>query len=132
MLCLGSYGLHIDSQLDSLEKVVQAKEFLKAVKVDDANVAVYLWNNQVRASGITIERQDWALDVFQRIGHRYFLQGLAQDCLKFMRTTHGSIWKKPRHTKDGQLIGLGRDRLAMAGILWHSHHTSWFEYHAGS
>jgi hypothetical protein len=45
---------------------------------------------------------------------------------------HGSIWKKPRHTKDGQLTRLGRDKLAMGGIMWHSHHTSWFEYHAGS
>jgi hypothetical protein len=51
MLRLGSYGLHIDSQLDSLEKVVQAKAFSKAVKSDDANVPNYLWNNQVRAPG---------------------------------------------------------------------------------
>jgi hypothetical protein len=63
-LCLGSYSLHIDSQLDSLEKVVQAKAFSKAVEADDANVPIYLWNNRVRAPGITIEQQDWALDVF--------------------------------------------------------------------
>jgi hypothetical protein len=61
---LGSYGLHIDSQLDSLEKVVQAKAFAKAVKLDEANVPAYLWNNWVRAPGTTIERRDWALDVF--------------------------------------------------------------------
>jgi hypothetical protein len=55
-LRLGSYSLHIDSQLDSLEKVVQAKAFSKAVKVDDADVPIYLWNDWVRAPGITIER----------------------------------------------------------------------------
>ncbi len=62
-LRLGSYGLHIDSQLDSLEKVVQAKAFSKAVKLDDANVPAYLWNDWVWAPGTTIKRQDWALDV---------------------------------------------------------------------
>ena len=26
----------------------------------------------------------------------------------------------------------GKDRWAMEGMLWHSAHTSWFDYHAGS
>jgi hypothetical protein len=49
-----------------------------------------------------------------------------------MHATYGSIWKKPWHTKDGQLTRLGRDCLAVSGILWHLCHTSWFEYHTGS
>ncbi len=44
-LCLGSYGIHIDSQHDSLEKVDKAKAFAKAVKADDAGVPVHLWND---------------------------------------------------------------------------------------
>ena len=55
-----------------------------------------------------------------------------QDCVSYMTTTHGSTWKKPRHTKEGHLTKLGRDRRAMAEILWHSAHTNWFDYHSGS
>ena len=41
-LRLGSYGIHIDSQHDSLEKLGEAKAFTKAVKADDAGVPVHL------------------------------------------------------------------------------------------
>ncbi len=37
-LKLGLYGIHMDSQLESLRKIKEAKEFAKAVKAD--NVAV--------------------------------------------------------------------------------------------
>jgi hypothetical protein len=35
-LKMGSYGIHVDSQLEALGKVKEAKEFAKAVKADDA------------------------------------------------------------------------------------------------
>ena len=44
-LRLGSYGIHIDSQRNSLEKVGEAKAFAKAVKADNAGVSVHLWND---------------------------------------------------------------------------------------
>jgi hypothetical protein len=39
---------------------------------------------------------------------------------------------KVRRTKNGHLTEFGRDREAIAGILWHSVHTSWFEFNAGT
>ncbi len=76
-LCFGSYGLHIDSQLDALEKVVQAKAFAKkAVKADDAEVPVHLWNNQIRVPGVPEEQRDIALNALHKLCQRQYLRGL--------------------------------------------------------
>ncbi len=53
---LGSYGIHVNAQLDSIRKIQEAKEFAKAVKADDAEIPVYLWNDRVNSPGITQER----------------------------------------------------------------------------
>ena len=64
-LRLGSYGIHIDSQCDSLEKVDEAKASAKAVKADDAGVPVHLWNDRIRTPlGVTQEQRDQALEGF--------------------------------------------------------------------
>ena len=34
--------------------------------------------------------------------------------------------------KAGKLTELGRDQLAITGMLWHATHTNWFEYKAGT
>ncbi len=56
-----SYGLHVASQLDALGKVVQAKAFAKAVKADDADVLVYLWNDWVKALGVPNKQRNIAV-----------------------------------------------------------------------
>ncbi len=131
-LKLGSYGIHLDSQRDLLCKIQEAKEFDKAVKADDAEIPVYLWNDRVKSPGITQERQDAALTAFQKLGFWWFVRGLTRDCVAYMHETHGTNWVNKRHTKGELLTELGRDRAAIAGMLWHSTHTNWFEFHAGS
>ncbi len=133
LLRLGSFGLYIDLQLDSLEKIGQAKTFSKAVKADDADVPSYLWNDRIRAPGVEDGRRDWALDILRKVHQRRFLKCLVQDCIQYMHEKdNGSIWGKARRTRDGELTQLGKDCAAILGILWHSFHTSWFEYHADS
>jgi len=129
----GSYGVHVDSQLDSLKKIVEAKEFAKAVRADDAEVPKYLWNDRVRCPpDVTKAQRDIALEAFRKLGHRWFLRGLVRDCLAYVHTTHGTMWEKPRRSKDGELTKLSKDREAITSILWHSVNTSWFDCHAGS
>ena len=129
----GSYGIHVDAQLDSLQKIAEAKEFAKAVKADDAEVPKYLWNDRVRCPpDVTKAQRDVALEAFRKLGHRWFIRVLVRDCLAYVHTTHGTMWEKPRRSKDGELTKLGKDREAFASILWHSVNTSWFDYHAGS
>ena len=61
---LGSNGIHGDAQQESLLKVEEAKEFAKAVKADDAEITLFLWNNRIEAPGVTKERRDAALNSF--------------------------------------------------------------------
>ncbi len=88
----GSYGIHIDAQLKSLRKIKEAKEFAKAVKSDDAEIPVYLWNDRIRSPGMSQETRDAALMAFRKLGHRLFMKGLVQDCTSYMGRVHGPAW----------------------------------------
>jgi hypothetical protein len=130
---IGSYGILGDAQLESLRRIEEAKEYAKAVRSDDADIPVHLWNDRVRAPGISKEKRDAALTGFRKLGLRVFLRGLVKDCVAHMKETHGSGWiGKPRQHRDGGLTELGRDQSAIANLLWHSTHTNWFEFNAGS
>jgi hypothetical protein len=49
-----------------------------------------------------------------------------------MRRTHGQSRGTLPQSKDGMSTELGRDREAIAGMLWHNIHMTWFNFHAGS
>ena len=53
---IGSYGVLGDAQLESLQRIEEAKEFAKAVKADDTGIPVHLWNDRVKAPGISKEK----------------------------------------------------------------------------
>ena len=132
---LGSYGIHGDAQRELFLKVEEAKEFAKAVKADDAEIPLFLWNNRIKAPGVTKERRDAALDSFRKLGFVWFMRGLRRDCTRFMRETHGEDWcSMPRRHPGGgnALTELGCNQQAIISMLWHASHTTWFEFHAGS
>jgi hypothetical protein len=60
------------------------------------------------------------------------MRGLTRDCVAYMHETHGTNWVNKWRTKGEALMELGRDLAAIAGVLWHSTNTNWFEFHAGS
>jgi hypothetical protein len=131
-LKVGLYGIHVDSQLEALRKVEEAKEFAKAMKADDTDIPVYLWNDRIRLEGITKERQDAALNGFRKMSHCWFMRGLVRDCMVYMRRMHGPSWGILPWRRDGLLTELGRDWEAISGMLWHATCTSWFDFHVGS
>jgi hypothetical protein len=53
---IGSYSILGDVQLESLRRIKEAKEFTKAVKADDAEIPGHLWNDRVKAPGISKEK----------------------------------------------------------------------------
>jgi hypothetical protein len=77
-LKFGLYGVHMYSQREAVEKMDEAKAYAKAVKADDAEVPLHLWNERIRDPGVTQEKHDAALTAFQKLGHHWFLQGLAR------------------------------------------------------
>jgi hypothetical protein len=72
-LKMGLYGIHVDSQIESLRKIKEAKEFAKAVKADDAEIPLYLWNDRIRVQGITNETRDAMLTGLRKVGHHWFM-----------------------------------------------------------
>ncbi len=118
---LGSYGIHGDAQRELLLKVEGAKEFAKAVKADDAEIPLFLWNNRIKAPGVTAKKRDAALDAFRKLGFAWFMRGLRQDCTRYMRETHGEGWcSMPRRHPGGgnALTELGRDQQAISSMLF--------------
>jgi hypothetical protein len=63
-----------------------------AVKADNAEVPVYLWNDRIRLEGTPKERRDAALNGLRKMGHHWFMRGLVQDCMSVMRCMHGQSW----------------------------------------
>ncbi len=109
-LKLGSYGVHMDAQLKAVEKVDKAKAYTKAVKADDTEVPLHLWNERIRSTGVTPEKQDAALTAFWKLGHRWILRSLARDCSVHMRRMHGGKWHtQPWSWCDGELTKVGKD-----------------------
>ncbi len=101
---------------------------------DDAKIPMHLWNNHVNIPGLPKGRRDKALDAIRQLGLHFFKTSLLTDCCEYMARMHGLDWKtKPRRDmKGGALNKLWWDQEAMANLLWHLTHTSWFEYNAGS
>ena len=132
MTQLGSFGTHIDAQCTALWTVVEAKDYAKAVKADDAGIPLHLWNDRISLAGVTLEVIGVALAAFWKFGWLWFMKCLLQDSIRFMRRKHGVDWSsKPRRVEEG-ITELGRDQAAIMSLLWHSFQTDWFKYNARS
>jgi hypothetical protein len=130
---LGLYGVHSDAQWESICLVEEAKAYAKAVKLDDVPVPEHLWNDRVKASGITKEMRDKVLAGFWNLGLCWFKSALKRDCADFLARAHGVDWtSKPRKGRNSDLTKLGQDQHAIANLVWHSTHTNWLEFNAGS
>ncbi len=117
----GFYGMQLNTQQEALEKVVDAKAFAKAVKADDAEVPVHLWNERIRAPGVTITKWDVALTKLWKLGQGWFLRGLVWDCATYLRRVHGAKWLVARWKReDREWTELGKDQEVITSMLWHT------------
>ncbi len=100
---MGLYGVHGDAQCESLCLVEEAKAFAKAVKADDAEIPIHLWNDQVNAPGIPQEKRDNALIGLRKLGFRLFRKSLLRDCSAYLASAYGADWeRKPCQGKCGK------------------------------
>ena len=130
---MGSYGVHEGAQRESLRLVEESKEFARAVKSDDAEIPIHLWNDRVRAPGVSKERRDKALVGLRKLGLRRFRKVLLRDCSDYLASAYGAGWARQlRRKRGGERTELARDQDAITSMLWHSTHTNWFEFKAGS
>jgi hypothetical protein len=117
---------------ENLEAITKATVGLKAVKADDAEVPVYLWNMRIIGENAD-ERRAKALDGFRAMGLRLFWRALTRDCIRRLHNKFGTAWRlMATKTSSGKLTRVGKEREAMCNMLWHATQTTWFEYNCGS
>ncbi|MGA0861210.1 MAG: hypothetical protein ACO3R2_16720, partial [bacterium] len=110
----------------------------KAVKADEAQVPVHLWNDRIQ-SQVEKSRKNSALTGLRDFGLQLFRRALYLDCVEHLKEEFGHDWAAKREagslpirSASGRLTHLGRELEAIRNILWHANETNWFEYLAGS
>jgi hypothetical protein len=101
----------------------------KAVKADDAEVPVHLWNQFVARRETVDQATTKALETIRCFALRYYRRKLTRDCTKYLRTMHGQGWNAQKRRGKGNI---DHDANAMKEIVWRAANNSWFEYPAGS
>mmetsp|Transcript_11711 Transcript_11711/g.19385 ORF Transcript_11711/g.19385 Transcript_11711/m.19385 type:complete len:1450 (-) Transcript_11711:1434-5783(-) len=125
----------------SVDSIAEDKKFSKAVKSDDAEVPVHLWNDRLfntkvnsnnTASSSEPSRVN-AANKLRELGLRMYRRSLRKDCLTRVNTRFGKGWQTaPRHKPDGTLTELGIELHALTNILWYAGEATWFEHKSGS
>ena len=106
-------------------KLKQEHDLAKAVKSDDAEVPVDLWDQAVcRSPPSEVEKK--ALTVMRDFMLAQYRRRLWLDARKYLQVTHGKDWSLSRHTK------VLEDVTAIQDILWRAASNTWFEYPLGS
>ena len=126
----GSFGVHIDTQLKSLHRIAEEKQYAKVVKANNAVISLYLWDDRVPLPEASKAE---SLQLLRQIGRRLFLRALRRDSVSFMNDTHGKDWPGlPKKNEKNQVTEVARDQQAICSMLWHATQTNWFEYKCGS
>jgi hypothetical protein len=116
----------------ALQAIDEAKIGQKAVKADDAEVPVHLWDLRIIGPNAE-ESKVKAIGGFRQFGLRMFWKGLFRDCIDRLYRKFGVKWHTmPRKNESGKFTKLGKEVDAVQNLLWHATEANWFEYHAGS
>jgi hypothetical protein len=129
----------IDANLLRLERLKREHNLAKAVKSDDAEVPIYIWDNAICGGMPTAQETQVIGWVCCRILTRN-RRWLLRDVLTFLSSKYGRMMGRlgePRWRSRARL-GLNgelQQRLhhkAMREIIRHAADNDWFEYPAGS
>jgi hypothetical protein len=109
----------------------------KAVRADDAEVPVTLWNMRVRGDQPETRRSQ-AFSGFRSFGRRLFQRAIYLDCMEQVVSQFGEDWytrsteELPRVSPDGKWTKLGWILNGIRNLLWYVDNTNFFEYTTGS
>lgn len=124
----------------SVESIAEDKKFSKAVKSDDAEVPVDLWNERLFTPEVKVMCEPYceacreaAANKLREVGLMMYRRSLRKDCIMRITTLFGEGWMSaPRVNKDGSPTQLGVELTAMTNILWYASEATWFEHKSGS
>jgi hypothetical protein len=116
-----------------LEKLKKEHYDAKAVKADDAEVPVHLWDQAVFGRAPT-EMEAKALDTLRQFLMRVYCHRLWKEIRQHMAQAFGNKWAT-QLAPDGETAAHQRavkEATALREILWRATNNDWFEYPAGS
>ena len=113
---------------DRIKIMKREHDLAKAVKSDDAEVPVHLWDSKVCRGPATL-RQAASLQTLREAFLRVYRKRLWRDCQRLLRKTHGKKWFTMRRRGN---VKLNHDLDAIRDILWRAAQNTWFEYPSGS
>jgi len=116
---------HDENKTDETGREVEVEALAKAVKSDDAEVPVDLWDQAVRRAPPS-EVEEKALTVVRDFMLARYHRRLWLDARKYLQVTHGKDWCHSRHTR------VLEDVTTIHDILWRAASNTWFEYPLGS
>ncbi len=109
-------------------KLKQEHDLAKAVKSDDAEVNVELWDQAV-CKGPPSDAERKALATIHGYMLRRYQRRLWLDARKYLQDTYGMDWVE--RVKGGNTKAL-EDMEAIHDVLWRAARNNWFEYPLGS
>jgi len=120
-----------------LEGIKRDHALAKAVKSDDAEVPVHLWNKRICHGPCTTKQAD-ALETIRSFFLQVYRRRVLKDCRSHLMIEYGTDWVHwRRRWKDSKLTAskfnaIKKDMSAFRDIVWRCCHNSWFEYPSGS
>jgi hypothetical protein len=120
-------GLGSDEELHNLIRAHH--DLAKAVKADDAEVPVYLWDNRILQQTASVEERR-ALNTLRRFALQTYRRRLLKDCVQDLKARHGDAWSVGG--TNGRKPKVQDDVVAMREIMWRAAYNEWFEYPCGS
>ena len=119
------------SSLERLDRIKKEHDLAKAVKSDDAEVPIHLWDKRIcrgKPTTTQVEKlailRDFILQLYRR---RTYLE-----LKSFLRRKHGPSWFEPITKVNPNNKERSRDRAAARDLLWRVCNNDWFEYPYGS
>ena len=121
------YWTQIDTHLESLQRVCQAKEFARATSPENAEIPVHLWNEPVEGFENS-EECDKALVRFRWFGTLLFLKALWRDSACYLVDKYREHWCKQHRKRGKKLTPLETGTV----IILKTTHSDWFEFQGGT
>ena len=117
-------AIEVDEEDQARLSIIKAQHDLaKAVKADDAEVPVYLWNDRI-CRGEASENEARSLEILRTWFTQIYRCRLCRDCIRYLVKKHGGGWSRQAKAEV--------DRAAMREILWRAANNEWFEFPFGS
>lgn len=120
---------HDDDFSAQLLMIKHLHDAAKAVKADDAEVPVHLWDAFITKGAAVDDTTRGAIEVIRSFALDLYRRKLTRDCVNHLRTVHSVNWSTKTSSEQRDI---DMDVSGMREIVSRAANNRWFEYPAGS